>query len=92
MIHSVNISLDSEHSGLECTRPATSLHLGLDGAAQFGCVLGVTLAVDQHQRNPLVVLDDVGHAAEILRKKKESWDEKFFEIILKKTRLKLTFS
>lgn len=71
MIHSVNISLDSERSGLECTRPVTSLPLGLDGAAQFGGVLGVTLAVDQHQRNPLVVLDDVGHAAEILEEKKK---------------------
>lgn len=70
-IHSVNISLDSERSELECACPVTTLHLGLDRAAQFGGVLGVILAVNQHQRNPLVVLDDVGHAAEILEDKKK---------------------
>lgn len=71
MIHSVN-SLDSEHSRLECARPVTCLHLGLDGAVQFGGVLGVTLAVDQHQRIPLVAVDDVGDAAEILEEKEKN--------------------
>lgn len=41
-------------------------HLGPGRVAQFGGILGVTLAVDQHQRMLLVVLDDVGDAAEIL--------------------------
>ena len=45
--------------------------LGLHGVAQFGGILGVTLAVDQHQRIPLVVLDDVGDAGEMLKKKKK---------------------
>lgn len=39
--------------------------------AQFGGFLGVTLAVNQHQRILLVVVDDVGEAAEILQKE---WD------------------
>lgn len=71
MIRFVN-SLDSEHSRLECARPVTCLHLGLDGAVQFGGVLGVTLTVDQHQRIPLMALDDVGDAAEILEEEKET--------------------
>lgn len=40
--------------------------LGLHGVAQFGGILGVTLAVNQHQWIPLVVLDDVGDAGEML--------------------------
>lgn len=43
--------------------------LGLHGVAQFGGVLGVVLAVDQHQRIPLVVLDDLRDAAEMLKNK-----------------------
>lgn len=39
---------------------------GRDGLAQSDGVLAVTLAVDQHQRMPLVVLYDVGDAAEKL--------------------------
>lgn len=38
--------------------------------AEPGGVLGVVLAVDQHQRSPLVVLDDVRQAVEILQHKK----------------------
>lgn len=41
--------------------------MGPDRVVQPGGVLGVVLAVDQHQRGPLVVLDDVGHAVEILQ-------------------------
>lgn len=44
--------------------------LGLHRIAQFGGILGVTLGVNQHQRVPLVVLDDVRDAAEILQKQK----------------------
>lgn len=40
---------------------------GLHGEAEPRGVLGVALAVDQHQRVPLVVLDDVRHAAEVLQ-------------------------
>lgn len=47
-------------------------HLGLHGVAQLGGILGVILAVDQHQWMPLVVLDDVGDTAEML-KKNEDW-------------------
>lgn len=43
--------------------------LGLHGVAQLGGVTAVALAVNQHQRNPLVVLDDVTDAVEILEKK-----------------------
>lgn len=46
-------------------------HLGLHGEAQFGGVLGVTLAINQHQGVSLVVLYDVGDTAEILQKKQE---------------------
>lgn len=49
-------------------------NLGLHGVAQFGGVLCVALAVDQHQRIPLVVLDDVRDAAEKL--KKQNKDDK----------------
>lgn len=49
---------------------AVCRHLWLHGVAQFGGVLGVTLAVNQPQRGPLVVLDDVGDAAEILQENK----------------------
>lgn len=71
MISSVNISLDGKHGGWGCTRPIARLegHLGPRGVAQFGGVLCVTLAVDQHQRIPHVVLDDVRDAAEILKNK-----------------------
>lgn len=41
-----------------------------DRVAEPGGVLGVVLAVDQHQRSPLVVLDDVRQAVEILQGKK----------------------
>lgn len=41
-----------------------------DRVAEPGGVLGVVLAVDQHQRSPLVVLDDVRQAVEILQNKK----------------------
>lgn len=40
--------------------------LGLYSVAQLGGVLGVALAVNQHERVPLVVLDDAGDAAETL--------------------------
>lgn len=62
----------TENSRLGCTSPITVLsaisegHLGPRRVAQFGGVLGVTLAVYQHQRIPLVILDDVGDTAEIL--------------------------
>ncbi|KAA8584034.1 hypothetical protein FQN60_015242, partial [Etheostoma spectabile] len=42
--------------------------------AQSGGFLGVTLAVNQHQRKLLVVVDDVGEAAEILQKEWDSDD------------------
>lgn len=34
--------------------------------AQLGSILAVTLDVNQHERNPLVVLNDVRNAGEIL--------------------------
>lgn len=43
-----------------------SFLLGLDGETQLGGVLGVTLTINQHQRDPLVALDDVADAAEML--------------------------
>ena len=45
--------------------------LGPHWVAQFGGFLGVTLAVNQHQRILLVAVDDVGEAAEILQKDSE---------------------
>lgn len=44
-------------------------HLGLHGVAQLGSVIAIGLAVNQHQGQPLVVLNDVGHTVEILDKK-----------------------
>lgn len=44
--------------------------VGPHWVAQLGGVLGGVLAVDQHQGSPPVVLDDVRHAAEILKDKK----------------------
>lgn len=58
---------DSERSrSLGCLLPCLRLH----GEAQPGSILGVALAIDQHQRGPLMVLNDAGDAAEILEKKK----------------------
>lgn len=44
--------------------------VGPHWVAELGGVLGVVLAVDQHQGNTPVVLDDVRYAAEILKDKK----------------------
>lgn len=66
---------------LECTSPVTRLFaiseglLGRHWVAQSGGVLGVALAVNEHQRIPLVVLNDVGDAAEILKPKNKTSDE-----------------
>lgn len=46
--------------------PSTGPHW----VAQHGGVLGVVLAVDQHQRGPLVGLNHVANAAEVLEGKK----------------------
>lgn len=35
-------------------------HLGLHGVGQLGGVIAIGLAVNQHQGQPLVVLNDVG--------------------------------
>lgn len=45
--------------------------MGPHWVAQLGGVLGVALAVDQHQGSPLVVLDDLRNATEILKDKKK---------------------
>lgn len=45
-------------------------HLGLHGVAEFGGVIAIGLAVNQHQGQPLVVLNDVGYTGEILDQKK----------------------
>lgn len=46
-------------------------HLGLHGVAQFGGVIAIGLAVNQHQGKPLVVFNDVGYTAEILDEKQK---------------------
>lgn len=46
-------------------------HLGLHGVAQLGAVIAIGLAVNQHQGQLLVVLNDVGYTAEILDQKKK---------------------
>lgn len=53
---------------LDCLRPAEG-RLRLHGVAQLGGVLGVALTVNQHQGIPLVVVNDVGDAAEVLQLK-----------------------
>lgn len=45
--------------------------VGPHWVAQLGGVLGVALAVDHHQGSPLVVIDDLGNAAEMLKDKKK---------------------
>lgn len=66
---SVNMRLVGKYGGWEGTNQDGRLRL--HGVAQFGGVLGVVLAVDQHQRIPLVVLNDLRDAAEILKNKWE---------------------
>lgn len=43
-----------------------SVRVRLHWVGQLGGVLGVTLAVDEHQRIPLVALDYVGDAVKML--------------------------